>query len=593
MELAPPQPASHSDHPSHRPSPPRQSVPHRRSLSPDHLSSLRHQRSPPPHQTNTSVGSSMSRNVRRKHMPPQDSIWVPRSECFHGGRRDRGGGYRRGEVRGDDGRARGWKDSRNETRGTPGHCSSWMRDGDFRSQRGWLISSKEHRGRVAGHGSAYMQGGNSSSQGIRVMSHLDRVPKGDSRRGASATVLDGDSWGKEGSWGNAGSGTSTWGTPTSAATPTDGDSWEQQGSWGDVGSGTPEWWTPTSTATLADGDSLMAHATLTCGAGTSENTSGGDRHHQQDTATPLATTTVGALQMLQRDAAIAFIRSSFPSSSTNTRFDSPAVNIDQITPSSIPDIIWREGQLTVPASTELRMRFWHLLDPQLSPSDLLTHCHTKGLPYCISSRTTSSNVSIPTLQCNKSDAHLIPQRRQDKVSLSMVMKYLENVRTVLSRPHAYKLLEQGGLIWRIVRHYSPAVYANAFTGRANGLQKNAGQDDPITPDEIQMLLGATANSNSFWPYPEWYEGSARYNGEWTAANEAWFIKHIGEINRAGMSSIRSGRQWQTNIGIYTSVQVSDPTTTGTMAHAQACCSHLVKEWPELWDSFHIGTLTGS
>src|SRR6202451_2644577 len=87
-----------------------------------------------------------------------------------------------------------------------------------------------------------------------------------------------------------------------------------------------------------------------------------------------------------RDAAIAYIQLSFPPSPTHISFNGSVVNIDQITPVPIPDIIRREGTLTVPASTELRMRYWHLLDPQQSIPDLLTRCLAKGLPYSISSK---------------------------------------------------------------------------------------------------------------------------------------------------------------------------------------------------------------
>jgi hypothetical protein len=291
----------------------------------------------------------------------------------------------------------------------------------------------------------------------------------------------------------------------------------------------------------------------------------------------------------RRDTAIAFIQSSFPSSRTNTMFAGPAVQIDHTRPVPIPGLLQQKGQLTVPANTELRMRYWHLFDPNLSVSDLLTRSLIKGLPYSVTLPPAfSPNLSLPTLQ--QSLAH-IPQGRNEPVSRLMVDQYLNNVRMVLSRPHAYKLLERGGLIWRIVRHYGPQVYARAFIGPLPAADNSTGHNNVINPDEIQALLGVTTNSNSFWPYPEWYEKSGRYNGEWTAANEAWFIKHAEDIRFARQGSLRGGRSWQHTIRIHTAEMVSDPAVSGTMAHAQACCTHLAGKWPELWDRFDISRLT--
>jgi hypothetical protein len=308
------------------------------------------------------------------------------------------------------------------------------------------------------------------------------------------------------------------------------------------------------------------------------------RSYTEVSRTPRRSTVIASAA--RRNDAITFIQSSFPSSRTNTVFAGPAIQIDHTTPMPIPGLLQQKGRLTVPANTELRMRYWHLFDPDLSVSGLLTRSLIKGLPYSVALPPAfSSNISLPTLQ--QSLPH-IPQGRNESVSRCMVDRYLNNVQMVLSRPHAYKLLERGGLIWRIVRHYGPQVYARAFIGP---LPAATGHNNVITPDEIQALLGVTTNSNSFWPYPEWYEKSGRYNGEWSAANEAWFIKHAEDIRYARQGSLRGGRSWQHTIRIHTAEMVSDAAVSGTMAHAQACCTHLAGEWPELWDRFDISRLT--
>jgi hypothetical protein len=310
-----------------------------------------------------------------------------------------------------------------------------------------------------------------------------------------------------------------------------------------------------------------------------------DRGYQLEAPSTSITSIGMSMHMARRDAAIAYIQSSFPPSAANTIFDSPPIDTGQVTPLPIPHIVRQEGRLTVPASTELRMRYWHLFDPELPIPDLLARCLTKGLPYHIFFLTSSSKPPHFALQPAIAP---IPQARDEKLSERMVNQYFSNVQTVLSQPHAYKFLEYGGLIWRIVRHFGPEVYAKALVGPtpAAGSDRNI----PIATDEIQTLLGVTTNGNSFWPYPHWYEKSSRYNGEWTAANEAWFNRHLQKINYAQAGGILAGRAWQHTIRIHTTTEVSNPTISGTMTHAQACCTHLVREWPELWDSFDLTRL---
>lgn len=39
-------------------------------------------------------------------------------------------------------------------------------------------------------------------------------------------------------------------------------------------------------------------------------------------------------------------------------------------------------------------------------------------------------------------------------------------------------------------------------------------------------------------------------------------------------------RWQRTVRVEIT---SDPGSSGTVAHARACCSHLTHEWPELWE----------
>jgi hypothetical protein len=185
----------------------------------------------------------------------------------------------------------------------------------------------------------------------------------------------------------------------------------------------------------------------------------------------------------------------------------------------------------------------------------------------------------------------------------MVNEYYNNVNWVLSLPHARRYLMRGGLLWRIVREYAPKLYTEALLepsstaalyGRAEMDSSGAYCTDKAVDNEIKMLLGFTSNNNSFWPLPEWYESSSRYNGEWTAANEAWFKEQAARIRMGLEGSLRSGRFWQTTIHKYSHEVGSNPATKGTIAHAATCCTHLVQQWPDLWalwQKFDLGRLT--
>lgn len=276
---------------------------------------------------------------------------------------------------------------------------------------------------------------------------------------------------------------------------------------------------------------------------------------------PIDTLSPAVLSISRRDAAIEYILSSFPESATRTRFCGPDVGTGHIVPFAIPDNTKQRGRLTVPPHTELRMRYWHLLDPIMSLSDMLVRCLFKCLPYRISFPVTAQ--PFPTSHHSKPMSvdddiiDFISQRQNEKVSAQMVNDYKAQVHEVLSRPHAHQFVAYGGLLSRLVRQYAPEVYLRAFAGPSYDADRGCRQldddnthyTDLITPREIQMLLGLTSNNNTFWPYPEWYEKSNRYNGEWTEANEEWFNRQANSIEFARDGCLRSGTQWQRTVHV--------------------------------------------
>ena len=300
----------------------------------------------------------------------------------------------------------------------------------------------------------------------------------------------------------------------------------------------------------------------------------------------------------RRKAAIDYILTSFPPSATMTEFCNSSAQNGDVTFSAIPDHVLRHGRLTMPATTEIRLRYWHLRDPSAKLYDLLTRCVSKGLAFCIFLSNTFRTTLDSTLLRHSSQfvldtsTRLIKQNPHQKVSPALVKEYLENVHEVLRRPQARRLVLYGGLLSRIVRQYAPNLYAEALLGpsaaavdlgRLNVDYDGTHFTDLITPGEINMLLGLTTNQNTFWPYPEQYERSSKYNGEWSAANEAWFQRQAEAINYSKVGCLRSGVAWRNAIRPYIPEEYSCATKPGTAAHATACCAHLTKEWPELWD----------
>jgi hypothetical protein len=296
----------------------------------------------------------------------------------------------------------------------------------------------------------------------------------------------------------------------------------------------------------------------------------------------------------RRNAAIQLLLSFFASSATNTIFSDPDVQITDPLPLAVPAHIRKCVRLKVPANTELRLRYWHLLDPTASVDNLLVRCLTKGLPYrvCIP--------SVPSLPTNSffrdhalvvDTANLLEQGQTKSVTTPLVQSYFVNVQRLLRQPDAHKFLECGGLISRIARHYAPGLLALAFNGPRldwRGTELDADGTHytyNVRQAEIQTLLGLTTNSSSLWPSPDLYENSDKYNGEWTQANEAWFLKHAAKIQGCMQGCLRSGRDWRKAVRGHTDQQIASPTTIGTVAHARASCDKLTLEYPEFWSAF--------
>jgi hypothetical protein len=293
----------------------------------------------------------------------------------------------------------------------------------------------------------------------------------------------------------------------------------------------------------------------------------------------------------RRDAAIKLVLSSFASVATNTTFSGPDIQITDPLPLAIPSGVRQYGQWKVPASTEVRLRYWHMLDTSASFDNLLRRCLMKGLPYRIVLPVASSSPTYSFFRdsaLSVDTASLLEQGQTKRVTVSLVQQYFRNVHELLGQPDAHKFIECGGLLSRIARHYAPGLLARAFDGPPSdrrGTELDADGThyaNQVRQAEIQTLIGLTTNSSGLWPYPALYEYSDKYNGEWTEANEGWFLKQVGRIQGCTDGALRSGSDWRRAIRGHTDEQSASSTVIGTLAHARAICGKLDMEYPEFW-----------
>jgi hypothetical protein len=143
----------------------------------------------------------------------------------------------------------------------------------------------------------------------------------------------------------------------------------------------------------------------------------------------------------------------------------------------------------------------------------------------------------------------------------LVARYEANVRALLTQPRSIAFLFAGGLLWRIALQYaSPEFLRQALTGpsafvldRVNGSVKEFPTGpfirDELPEEDVDVLLGLTAKQGkvSVWPQPSLVSGhdTKYWTGEWSQANEEWFVKtHAAFLARG---SAHSAKEWATKL----------------------------------------------
>jgi hypothetical protein len=304
---------------------------------------------------------------------------------------------------------------------------------------------------------------------------------------------------------------------------------------------------------------------------------------------------------LRRQQAAAFLQDCFRQGPSP--FASPPFPVNGITLPPAPIQI-TTGKLIVPPSTELRIRYWWLQNPDLSMATLMQECLRKGLPFrmvvpednlrALRPQGLLPNYNRPSWLDN-SDA-LIPQGRREPANTRILQDYLRNVTAVLQRPHARRFLTTGDLLWRIAIAFGPAtLYADALTGPSSTASvygrhsppvQNNLVDDLLMPTEITTLLGVTELNQSFWPPLELFRDSQHFNGEWSPTNEEWFDRHARKILAGDASALTPQKQWKTHFRRRGTRELPALAIVGTMDHAQSSQDTLLSSFPDIWDSYN-------
>lgn len=122
--------------------------------------------------------------------------------------------------------------------------------------------------------------------------------------------------------------------------------------------------------------------------------------------------------------------------------------------------------------------------------------------------------------------------------------YMRNLGRIGYYPSVERLLDYGGLIWRLALRWAgleiararlqgpSKAWANYRIGAPfDGIQSlhsetyEDPQDDPLA----RALLGYFENGSSYWPPPDIFFSSFKWVGAWTRSLETWFVEHESRI----------------------------------------------------------------
>lgn len=214
--------------------------------------------------------------------------------------------------------------------------------------------------------------------------------------------------------------------------------------------------------------------------------------------------------------------------------------------------------LVIKPHDEVRLRYRALQNPSWNIVDAITDAIHRGIPFRLAvNRQDLPFFETPSQQlpcrpeCYKPGYRDIPLVYED--AIQFFHDWEQQIRVVLSRPHAYIYLFHGGLLWRLAREYGPPTL---FQAASKGLSLSAtvwGQQDEVLGPmlitdiankfELPVLLGhARGSTKSLWPPLECFNDLDCWNGEWNDNTEFWFQRQLSGIKAGAGPKLES--EWR-------------------------------------------------
>ncbi|KII82830.1 hypothetical protein PLICRDRAFT_120217 [Plicaturopsis crispa FD-325 SS-3] len=238
--------------------------------------------------------------------------------------------------------------------------------------------------------------------------------------------------------------------------------------------------------------------------------------------------------------------------------------------------VQRHGILFIPVkSTEVRLRYWSLKEPTLSPLALLRRALERCLEFSIDVPRDVTHLFAPPASITIPESISIyyePDYKDERMSSAgtgrdIVMRYRNLILGLLARPHARGFIFQGGINARIAWQFGgPALIRLALQGPSiqitrfnRGFTRLTSQtcSEMIAKYEEDVLLGRfpaegredRRSERSLWPPPKYFNRLLHWRGEWNSACEEFFQTILQEL-LDDSPRLRSQGDWDQYIRTY-------------------------------------------
>jgi hypothetical protein len=222
-------------------------------------------------------------------------------------------------------------------------------------------------------------------------------------------------------------------------------------------------------------------------------------------------------------------------------------------------LFWQFWKLTLPSSVIMSdaaiyhvalkhgVRVIHRV-PVYDAAQLLPHRQLQALPP-------------PYMFAPKKEYTLKDTGANSTASLNIL--YIREVTKLLQQENARAFLERGGLVWRIALEFGgPRLWQDVFKGPSVFcVDARIGERSPdvsfigesIVDSDLDLLLGvlykpeSPSYAKSLFPPYAMFEQSPHWMGVWTADNEDWFQKILGQLYE-GTLKAQPRHYWRSTAG---------------------------------------------